>query len=302
MSSPGRLLLPRSRDVVILSGQIGRVSEGYATLRVERSNDVLEAVRATKYDRGVLVFDEVGVERAVQVTEGLDRGPQVDLVLAFRSLLDTDLILPRSPLALTSTRVIVNLGPEASLSQVLSAIRTMFDLFESVRGLVDLSLTSALGESAPPTPTPRVQHMGFDNPLELILLGGMSIAGAVAFIVKRISSAVAAAADAASRVQAVGHERNEGQRRDERHNLEMQSLQLDNLKKAVEVSDLLERINPTIREIAGVEIPELSAGQLARAEGLKDQAVEAASELVLESRDEVTISDEEPPNFDPNST
>jgi hypothetical protein len=138
MSSPGHLLLPRSRDVVTLSGQIGRVSEGYATLRVERSNDALEAVRATKYDRGVLVFDEVGVERAVQVTEGLDRGPQVDLVLAFRSLLDTDLILPRSPLALTSTRVIVNLGPEASLSQVLTAIRTMFDLFESVRGLVDL--------------------------------------------------------------------------------------------------------------------------------------------------------------------
>jgi hypothetical protein len=144
--------------------------------------------------------------------------------------------------------------------------------------------------------------MGFDNPLELILLGGISIAGTVGYIVKRISSAVASAADAASRVQAVGHERNEEQRRDERHNLEMKSLQLDNLKKAVEVSDLLERINPTIRDIAGVEIPELSAGQQVRAEGLKDQAVEAASELVLESRDEVTISDEEPPNFDPNST
>jgi hypothetical protein len=296
MSSPGRLLLPRSQDVVTLSGQIGRVSEGYATLRVERSKDALDAVRAIKYDKGVLVFDEVGVERAVQVAEGLDRGPQVDLVLAFRSLLETDLILPRSPLALTSTRVAVNLGPEASLSQVLSAIRTIFDLFESVRGLVDLSLTSVLGESAPPTPTPRVQHMGFANPLELILLGGISVAGTVGYIVKRISSAVASAADAASKVQAVGHERNEEQRRDERHNLEMQSLQLDNLKKAVEVSDLLERINPTIREIAGVEIPELSAGQEMRAEGLKDQAVEAASELVLESREEVTISEEEPPD------
>ncbi len=91
-SSPGRLLLPRARDVLTLHGRIGRVSEGYATLRVQRSDDALEAARATKYDKGVLSFDEVGVERAVQVTEALDRGPQIDLVLAFRSLLETDLI------------------------------------------------------------------------------------------------------------------------------------------------------------------------------------------------------------------
>lgn len=53
VSSPGRLLLPRARDVLTLSGQIGRVSEGYATLRVQRSDGALEAARATKYDKGV---------------------------------------------------------------------------------------------------------------------------------------------------------------------------------------------------------------------------------------------------------
>lgn len=140
------------------------------------------------------------MERAVQVTEALDRGPQIDLVLAFRSLLETDLILPQSPLGLTSTRVILNLGPEASLSQVLSAMRTTFDLFESVRGLVDISLTAALGEAAPPTPTPRVQRLEFANPLEVILLGGIAIAGTVGYVVRRISSAVASAAEAASKV------------------------------------------------------------------------------------------------------
>ncbi len=128
---------------------------------------------------------------------------------------------------------------------------------------------------APPTPTPRVQHLEFANPLEVILLGGIAIAGAVGYVVTRISNAVASAAEAASKVQAVGHERNEEQRRGERHQLEMRSLQLDNLKQAVELSDVLERIHPAIREIAGVEIPELSPGQQARAEGLKDQAVEA---------------------------
>lgn len=115
LSSPGRLLLPRALDVLTLSGQIGRVSEGYATLRVDKSNDALEAARATKYDRGVLTFDEVEVERAVRVAEALDRGPQIDLILAFRSLLETDLVLPRSPLGLTSTRVIVDLGPEGGV-------------------------------------------------------------------------------------------------------------------------------------------------------------------------------------------
>ncbi len=294
VSSPGRLLLPRARDVLTLSGQIGRVSEGYATLRVQRSDGAVEAARATKYDRGVLTFDEVDVERAVQVTEALDRGPQIDLVLAFRSLLETDLVLPQSPLALTSTRVNLNLGPEASLSEVLSAMRRTFDLFESVRGLVDISLTAALGEAAPPTPTPRVQRLEFANPLEVVLLGGVAIAGTVAYMVRRISSAVASAAEAASKVQAVGHEQNEEHRRDERHKLEMQSLQLDNLKKAVELSDVMERIQPAIREIAGVQIPGLPPGQQARAEGLKDQAVEAATELVLNSKQEVTISNDQP--------
>lgn len=292
MSSPGRLLLPRARDVLALSGEIGRVSEGYATPRVQRSDNALEAARAIKYDKGVLVFDEVGVERAVQVTEALDRGPAIDLVLAFRSLLETDLVLPRSPLDLTSTRVVVSLEPEAALSQVLGAIRTTFDLFESVRGLVDISLTTALGESAPPTPTPRVQRLEFANPLEVIVAGGSAIAVVVAFLVTRASNAVAAAADAASKVQAVGHERNEEQRRGERHKLEMQSLQLDNLKKAVDLSEVLGTLHPAIQEIVGGESPELPPGQRVRAEGLKDQAVEAATELVLTSDQDVTISDE----------
>lgn len=156
-----------------------------------------------------------------------------------------------------------------------------------------------MGEAAPPTPTPRVQHLEFANPLEVILLGGIAIAGAVGYVVPRISNAVASAAEAASKVQAVGHERNEEQCRNERHQLEMRSLQLDNLKQAVELSDVLERIHPAIREIAGVEIPELSPGQQARAEGLKDQAVEAATELVLSSREDVAISDDEPPASDP---
>jgi len=74
------------------------------------------------------------------------------------------------------------------------------------------------------------------------------------------------------------------------------SLQLDNLKKAVELFDLMQTIHPAIHEIVGVQIPEFSSGQQVRAEGLKDQAVEAATELVLNSKEEVTISNDQDQN------
>jgi hypothetical protein len=289
VSSPGRLLLPRARDVLTLNGTIGRVSEGYATLRVARSTAALEAARATKYDKGILVFEEVGIERAVAVSEALDRGPTLDLVLAFRSLLETDLVLPESPFGLSTTRVVVNLGREAALAQVLAALRTTFDLFESVRGLVDISLTTALGESAPATPTPRVQRLAFTNPLAITLVGAAAIAGAVVYILNKVADAVGSGADAISKVQAIGHNRNEEERQVERHRLEMQSLQLDNIKKAVDLSDVLGSVNPAISEIAGVEIPALPSEHQARAEALKDQAVEAATEL----GPDVTISEDE---------
>ncbi len=80
----------------------------------------------------------------------------------------------------------------------------------------------------------------------------------------------------------------------------MQSLQLDNLKRAIELSDVMETIRPAIRGIAGVQIPELPPGPRVRAKGLKDQVVEAATELVLNSQQQVTISDTQPQGPDQN--
>lgn len=61
--------------------------------------------------------------------------------------------------------------------------------------------------------------------------------------------------------------------------LEMKSLQLDTIKKAVELNGLIQEIKPVLEEIAGVSIPALPAGVAARVESLKDQGVEAAVEL-----------------------
>ena len=85
----------------------------------------------------------------------------------------------------------------------------------------------------------------------------------------------------------------------ERHRLEMQSLQLDNLKRAIELSDVMETIRPAIRGIAGVQVP-APPGPRVRAKGLKDQVVEAARKLVLNSQQQVTISDTQPQGPDQN--
>jgi hypothetical protein len=59
----------------------------------------------------------------------------------------------------------------------------------------------------------------------------------------------------------------------------------------------MQTIHPAIPEIAGVQVPTFSSGQQVRAEGLKNQAVEAATELVLTSKDEITISNDQDQDF-----
>lgn len=130
MDSPGRLVLPVASGVDLLPGQVIRISEGFATLRVARSSSAERAAKATKYNRGVLVLDQVGVERAVEVVEAAERGDHLELLLQFRSLLETDLVLPPSILPVSTSRFVVDLGPDPSMFQVLQVMHGTFDLFE----------------------------------------------------------------------------------------------------------------------------------------------------------------------------
>jgi len=287
-----RLVMPTAVSMVTLVGRLQEVSEGFAILRVPDTNDAREAAKAVKYNKGVLVFDEVGVERAVRVLEAIERGIELDLLLEFRSLLETDLVLPESPFPLVGTHLRMDLGPQASVYRVLGAVHATFDLFESVRGFVDLAVAGP-ANSAPPSPTLRVRELHFQNPLEVILVGAVAVAGGVSYVVNRVAASLGNAADAASKAQSVGHERQAERRREERHQLEIKSLQLDNVKKAIEIGDLLERLRPDLAEIAGVEIPELPPAAEHHLEALKDQAVEAAVEMEIASDQTLEIEDVE---------
>jgi hypothetical protein len=174
----------------------------------------------------------------------------------------------------------------ASLYRLLGAVHTTFDLFESVRAIIDVSAASAV-ETPPSTPVLRVRHMEFSNPLELLVLGAVGVVVGVAHLVQRV-------ADATAKVQEISHATKAERRRAELHPLEKQSMQLDNLKKAIELAPLLEALNPSISHVLGVEIPQPDSRTLPRLEALKDQAIEAAVELQASSNEPIALTAGEP--------
>lgn len=294
-SSPIQVVIPTPGELVVLDGRVVRVSEGWATVRVPKTVEAISAARATKYDKGVLVFTEVGVERAVRVTEGIDRGTDIDLQLEFRSLLETDLLFTDSLFPQSAMHLALDVGPEASLYRLLTLVHTTFDLFESARGFVDLVAASADTESPVRTPTLRVRHIEFSNPLEAVLLGAVLVAAAVGFILKRVGDGLSAVAGAATQTQDLALKRSADRRAEEMHQAELRSVQLDSIKKAIEVAHLLEEVRPAVTEVAGVEIPQLDVPTMKRLEALKDQAVEAAVELTQAGSQGVELREEDPP-------
>jgi hypothetical protein len=289
LDSPVRLAIPTADGLITLAGTARSISDGFATIRVPASPEAIAAARATKYDKGVLILDEVGVERAVEVTEAIDRGPQLDLVVAFRSLLPSDLLMDSSAYPRSRTTVSVDLGADAPLSQLLAVVRHTFVLFESVRGIVDLSAQAALDDEAPASPTPRVRHFEFSNPLIEIIIGATLVVTGVGLIVRKVTTAVNDVATTVDGVRDVQRNQNAERREQEFHEAKLKSMQLDNAKKAIELSSLIEAQRPELTEVLGVEIPQLPGPSLARANALKDQAIEAAVELRLASTDDIVI-------------
>lgn len=282
VASPGRIVVPFGDHVVSLDGEIVVVSEGFATLRTPWTAEADRVARAKKYKRGVLVFEQVGVERAVEVVDAdpSSDGLTVDVLLSFRSLLETDLVLPPSDEPLGLSRMEVNLGPSPSLFVVVHTTRNAFNMLESARGFADLALRSG-DDARQPLPPPRIQRLEVSNPYEILLLGAAIVGPILAYLASRVPALIRDAAEAATAVvntantvQAGKYAMSAEERAAERHNIEIESLQLDRLKKQIEVADLL-------RELG--DVPDIDRSTLSKLESLKDQAIEAAAELALGS-------------------
>lgn len=295
LDSPGTLTVPAAEGLVTYSGSVVRVSEGYALLRVQ-NKEARDLPRAVKYNRGVLRFDQVGVERAVVAREALTKDDAVDLLLEFRSLLDTELLLPSSVERYEST-LSANLGPEASIYSLLSAVHRTFDLLESTRSIIDV-LHQVSSDEPLPLPTLRVRRLEFSNPLEVVLISAAVVLSGAGWVVKKVGTATEQGASAISAVQGVKHGASEEQRRDDRHEMEMayqsaqlNSMQLDSLKKKVEIAGMIEALGEEGRQMLGIEDAALSAEVLERLDPLKDQAVEAAAELSNISDGTIDLTD-----------
>lgn len=284
LSSPARLVIPQASSVVSIDGFVRRISEGFAVMRVAVSDDALRTARAQKHNRGVLVFLQAGIERAVRVIESEPTSDgALDLVLEFRSLLETDLLVPETLYASTGATFALDLGPSTSLFTMLSSMHAAFDLLESVRAFVQVA-SSREGKTAV-VPPYRVRSVDYSNPLVFLLGGPVLVFGGVLWIINRVTGSVSKGADVTSKVQAIRHESSAERRRDEIHDLNVRSMKLDNLKKGIEVGQMLDALEPGLREIVGSELAAISPSGQARLEALKDQAVDAAAELELSSRE-----------------
>lgn len=280
-AGPATLVVPRSSSIDTFHGSLTRVSEGFATLRVDDTEQAHRAARASKFNRGVLVFDQVGVERAVAVVEGVKRGSAIELLLEFRSLLETDLVLPATGASLVESRLVVNLGADPSIFQVLQVMHTAFDLFESVRGFVEL----AGQDQTERLPSLRVRHLEVSNPFDLLTWGAYVVTPVLGYVLTKAPEFVKTTLDAVKSAQDIVHGSHEERRREvddlrnaERHRVEMQSLQLDRFKAQIEVAQLISELPEGF-----ANFDTLDQNTMARLEALKDQAAEAGGELALNS-------------------
>jgi len=290
------LVVPASTGVAVLGGDLVSLSEGYATLRVPNTAEASTVARAKKFNRGVLVLDEVGVERAVQVLEGVEIDGALDLVLEFRSLLETELARPTSTLT-SDYSLSFSLGPAPSLFLVVEAMHRTFDLYESARVfsnmLLELSAAEGLAVDAEAAPVAKVRRVALSNPIEIVIAATPIVFGTIVYVLKHLPGWLADVANAASSLQSVGLAKNEERRTEELHKLEAQSMQLGNIKSAVEIAGLIESAGPGVSELLPM-LPGMTPEQVRRLTALKDQTVEAAAELSMMSKEPLAISEAEP--------
>ncbi|KAA3638831.1 MAG: hypothetical protein DWP92_05570 [Armatimonadetes bacterium] len=287
LNSPATLLIPSSTDVDRLEGQVTRVSEGFATFVAASSPSARRIGKSRKYNRGVLVFERVRVERAIALSESVEIDGSVRMLLVFRSLLETDLVFPDMVGPTSTERLRVPLGDDPSLFSVVTVFRRSFDLYESLRGFVDLYVSAVTPGQRPVLASPRVRRLSVGSPFELDLVGSPLVWPAVALMIKVVVPVVTSAV---RDVQQFRTDSAEEKRHQDRHPLEMESLQLENLKQRIEIAQLIDVLEPATREYLGLDdrggSPELNADRL---EALKNQAVEAAAEIAVEATSDIEL-------------
>lgn len=289
--SAGTLLVPRGRDFHRFSGRITRVSEGFASLLVPIDSQALRVAKATKYKRGVLILESVNVERAVEVIEAQEVDGFIEVLLEFRSLLETDQLFPNIRVDTTTSRLHVNLGEQPPLSKVVEVVRRSFDLVESSRSILEATAAAQGPRTGPATATPRVRRLIVRNPVDVIIdidEATLAVAGGViAVVVAKFESL----ANGVAKLNETYVARQESKRAADLQPLRVGSFQMDVVKKGVDSLKVLSDIEPDALQRLGIDPKQITNQILPKVEPLKDQAIEAAAELQFNSDEPIEIGE-----------
>ena len=288
---PAVLHLPAATDLRSFEGIVFRVSDGFASFQTPMTPEAKAASRSTKYNKGVLVFTRVGVERAVRVQEGVESDDTLELPLTFRSLLAPDILFPDRVGPVSISRLTVGLPDHPTTYSVVTSFHRSFDLYESLRGILETIVGGVQVDDRLIVTAPRVRRLEAGSPFILDVLGSPWVWALVVALVPRVIPAVRDGIGAARDIHEIRHGANREQRAEERHRLEVEALQLDNLKKKIDLMDLFGGVEETITESLQADIHEVVGVNAERLDSLKDQAIEAVAELALESSGDVELEE-----------
>lgn len=291
--APATLFIPTSDRVEVLHGEVVAISEDAAAFVTAAVDELQTAGRSKKYFRGVLRFDRVDVERAVGVRDVVDRDGTARAVLEFRSLLDVDLVLDHDQHRVRSV-LSIDLGPAPSIYDVTNVWKRSFDLIESCSGIGQTLIRSLPESRRRRLASTRVERLSLRSPLEVGALIDPLVIGIVLYIFRYVRTEMEGVRRILESVQRTRLDEAEESRRSERHSYEMKARKLDDLKTALEIGAMVSDLDRRTRDHLGIEETEQFHPNPGRIEALKDQAIEAAADLILGASGEVTIQADSP--------
>jgi hypothetical protein len=126
--------------------------------------------------------------------------------------------------------------------------------------------------------------MEVSNPFVLDLIGSPFVWVLVPLVIGHVAKHVRQVIGIRGDLQEIAMAEEQNERERELHEVMMESLQLDNVKKRLEVAQLVEAVEPRMRDELGLRVRSLADSSKNRLEILKDQAVDAAAEVSLETK------------------
>jgi hypothetical protein len=225
----------------------------------------------------------VEVERAVSVhRDAYEIDGLVRVVLEFRSLIATDGLFgdgrPRSAATLYA-----NVGSSPSIYDVASVWGRSFALFESTRGIVDTFMFSLPQGQRPVLASTRVERLRLESPFQIEALSDPLLWPVVLYLFHYVR--VELAALPAMRNAEAEERRAEAQegRAADFHDVELRSRMLDLIKTGLEVEQMIRALEEPLRAELDLDEEVEFKPDSERLDALKNQALEAITEIALGS-------------------